>query len=369
MDPVMHAAQSFLAQADAFWRKHPGRLQPLAGLVADRGEMVKALRLGELAPDNRRPLFLYEAPFEETDRYLRGLREAIERDYEAVREGIAGEGVEIPAFIMSPLDVGPVGCAALAMEGAAALLGERFDGVTVALLPEQVTDGPAWKEVVGELDRLPWSPRVRIAVHAVPQGLLDGVLQPGGAQLFVDLPALLAFLRDLGAGSAEPGQAAITPAPEETARQLRTLLLDAAAHTAAGEHTAAAGRYEEAAALCVSERLSDEEAIVRMALGGAYMAAEIPALAVESYCKAAGLAAALGAWSLSCVAWLGAGGTYLALGNDEPAAAAYQAAVAAARKGELPVLRDEALRMQGECMRHLGRTEEPHLGASLGSSV
>jgi hypothetical protein len=279
MDPVMHAAHSFLAQADAFWRKHPGRLQPLVGLASDRADMVKALRLGELLPENRRPLFLYEAPFEKTDGYFRGLRDAIERDYEAVRSGIADEGVEIPAYIMSPLDVGALGRAALAVEGAAALIGERFDGVTLALLPEQVTDARAWKEVVRELDRIPWSPRVRVAVHAPPQGPLDGVLEASGAQFFVDLPALLAFLKNLGGGSAGPGQAATdsdavatTAAPEASARTLGTLLLDAASHTARGEHTAAVGQYEQAAAFCVAERLSDEEAMVRMALGGAYIA-------------------------------------------------------------------------------------------------
>jgi tetratricopeptide (TPR) repeat protein len=150
----------------------------------------------------------------------------------------------------------------------------------------------------------------------------------------------------------------MTPAPEASARTLRTLLLDAAAHTARGDHTAAVGQYEQAAAFCVAEQLSDEEAMVRMALGGAYMAAEVPELAVESYCKAAGLADALGAWSLTCVAWLGAGGMYITLGRDEPAATAYQAAANAARAGELTVLWDEALRMRGECLRRLGRTDE-----------
>jgi hypothetical protein len=53
MDPVMHTAHSFLAQADAFWRKHPGRLQALVGLASDRADMVRALRLGELCAGNR----------------------------------------------------------------------------------------------------------------------------------------------------------------------------------------------------------------------------------------------------------------------------------------------------------------------------
>ena len=62
MDPVMRAARVFLMEAETLWRERPERVLPLVGEASERGEMVKALRLAELAPENRRPLFLYEAP-------------------------------------------------------------------------------------------------------------------------------------------------------------------------------------------------------------------------------------------------------------------------------------------------------------------
>ena len=343
MDPVTCAARSFLFQAETFWTKHPDRILPVVAPMDDRAEVVDALRLGELAPKNRRPLLLYETPFDATDGYFVGLVDAIACAYEAVRQGVAEEGVEIPAFVPpSPTAAAPIGRVAMAMERAAWRLGERFDGATLALVPERVTDDRAWRGAVRALERIGWSPRVRVAVHAPPGGVLDGVLQPPGARLAVDLPALLAFMADLGAGQI---------APNETAQRLRTLLREAAARTAAGEHAAAAGQYEQAAALCAAAPLPDEEAMVRIALGGAYMAAQVPELAVESYGKGAALAEALEAWPLSCVAWLGAAGMHVALGKDTLAAAAYEAAANAAGEADLPEVRDEAQRLRGECLR------------------
>src|SRR5262249_20265799 len=160
---------------------------------------------------------------------------------EAVREGVAEEGVELPAYVPSAQEVGPIGRAALTLEGVAALLGERFEGVTLALLPAGVSDERAFRGAVRVLDRMTWSPRLRVAVHAPPKGPLDGVLDPWGAPFLVDLAALLAFLKDLGGADAEQGES--TPAPEDAARKLRALLLDAAARTEEGEHAAAVGQY------------------------------------------------------------------------------------------------------------------------------
>ena len=120
----------------------PERVLPLGAEPSERGEVVKALRLGELAPDNRRPLFLYETPFTEATQYFVGLAEAIMHDYEALRKGVGEEGVTLPAFTMNPIGLGPLECAVLAMERAATLLGDRFEGATVALVPEQVARSP-----------------------------------------------------------------------------------------------------------------------------------------------------------------------------------------------------------------------------------
>jgi len=70
MDPVMRAAQAFVAEVDRFLRRFPGRVLPLVAEPSARGEMAKALRLAELAPANRRALFLYEARFGDAGKYL-----------------------------------------------------------------------------------------------------------------------------------------------------------------------------------------------------------------------------------------------------------------------------------------------------------
>src|SRR5690348_1034673 len=114
MDPITRAARAFLAEAKAFWRAWPERVLPMIAEPSERGELVKALRLAELAPENRWPLFLCEAPFIDARTYFDGLEEAIRHDYEAIREGVADEGVILPAFSMNGMALGPVGRAVLA---------------------------------------------------------------------------------------------------------------------------------------------------------------------------------------------------------------------------------------------------------------
>ena len=232
MDPVMRAARVFLADADALWRERPERVLPLIAEASERGEMAKALRLAELAPENRTPLFLYEAPFAEAEPYFDGLTEAIERDYEAVRKGVANEGVELPPFAMNAIALGPLERAALAMERAAALLGERFDGATFALVPERVENGPAWRDSVRALDPMARSQRVRLAVHAPPGERFDGALAEDGARFHIDQEELTTFLVEQadpagGDPAAEGGPGAAI------GRNVRALLLSAAASACA----------------------------------------------------------------------------------------------------------------------------------------
>jgi tetratricopeptide (TPR) repeat protein len=350
MDPIMRAARVFLMDAAALWRERPQRVLPLVAEASERGEMVKALRLAELAPENRRPLFLYEAPFTEAEVYFNGLTEAIGRDYEAVRKGVAQEGVEVPPFSVSPIALGPLERAALAMAAAAALLGDRFDGATVALVPGRVESGPAWRESVRALDRMARSQRVRLAVYAPPGGPLRDALREEGAHFHVDQDELMAFLAGQGGAAAAEGGPVTA-----IGSRLRALLLAASASTTAREHAVAAQRYEDTAALCASEGRVLEEAMARMGRGGACLAAEVPELAVESYRKAAGLAEGEQAWALACQAWLGVGGAYLLEDAHALAAVSYRSAAEAARRAEIAPLRAQALRMASTCLQRLGR--------------
>ena len=138
MDPVMRAVRVFLAEMDTLWWERPERVLPLLAEPSSRSDVVRALRLGELAPENRRPLFLYEEPFTEAEAYFGGFTAAIERDYAAVRKGVAAEGVNLPAFSVEAGALAPVERAVLGMERAVGRLGERFDGATFALVP------PTW---------------------------------------------------------------------------------------------------------------------------------------------------------------------------------------------------------------------------------
>ena len=393
MDPIMRAAHAFLEETKAGWRQLPGRVLPLVAAPSERGEVVKALRLGELAPENRRPLFLYETPFTEATRYFVGLAEAIRLDYEALRKGVGEEGVSLPPFTMNPIALGPLERAALAMERATTLLGDRFEGVTVALVPEQVADAGAWRESVRALDRIGRSPRVRLAVYAPPDGPLDGLLGDVGAPFQVDAAELLDFLKELGHGATEgPATAAGLVMPDEratamaaagdkspspqTSRTLRGLMLQAAGRMGAGEPIVAAKLFEQARVLCASERLWLEEAMALVGLGGAFVAAQTPELAIESYSKAAGLAEQAEGWALACHAWFGAGGAHLLRENHGPAAVAYREAERAARCAEIAPLRIEALRMAGACLLRAGDEsdamrawrEAVDLGAELGAS-
>jgi hypothetical protein len=116
--------------------------------------------------------------------------------------------------------------------------------------------------------------------------------------------------------------------------------------------------------------------MVLAGLGGAFVAAQTPELAIESYSKAAGLAEQARAWTLACHAWFGAGGAYLVRGSYGPAAVAYRAAESAAKQAEIAALRIEALRMTGACLVRAGDEKDAirmwqeavDLGAELGAS-
>lgn len=400
MDPITRAARTFLAEAEAFWRSGRGHLLPVIAAPSERVEVVKTLRLKELAPDNRRPLFLYEEPFTDPRTYDEGLACAIAEGYELIRLGAEEEGVSLPAFapegaLADAPARGPLERAMRALERAAALLGTRLDGVLLALLPTRVESESEWRDGIVTLQRTRFSERVRIAVWNPPGGPLNGALGPEGARFHVDMGELVGFLKQLGggrsAGPAIPGP----PAPTEEQRrafeaatgrrlpssdaavQLRAFLLDGGQKTAAHDHRGAARESRNARALCQAEGLVLEEAMVLIALGGACLAAGAVNLAVESYREAAGLAEGKEAWPVACQAWLGAGGAHLTAKRYAAAAVAYRAAAAAARRGEAPILVIEALRMEGTCALLDGSTEDAvaawqaavDAGAALGAPM
>lgn len=374
MDPITRAAVRFQAEAEALWRATPRRALRIVAEPSERGEVIKALRLAELAPDNRRPFFLFEAPFLEPEGYFNGLAAAIEEDYERVREGAAEEGVVLPAFgAVSGVGSG-IQRAARSVERAAALLRGRLEGVMVALLPERVARAARFREAVEAWVRAPFSEGVRLAVLDSPGGSLEAILGREGARFAVDQGELFDFLEAMGGRGGGMGPApsegpalAASPAlseaqrleiehamgrpllSPEAGRALRAQLFAAARATRRGEHRAAAARYGEARALCQAEGLGVEEAMVLLALGGACLAARLEGQGVESFVGAAERARHAGAWPLVAHAWLAAGAVLAMQGRRDLAGQAYQAAGAAAERGGVGALREEARRMERAC--------------------
>jgi hypothetical protein len=347
MDPATRAMQQLTARAEAFWRVYPGRLLPLIAAEEDRSLVVQALRLRENAPDNRRPFFVVEEPFTGSDVYFPRLAAHIAEQYERLRQGVADEGVTLVPFAAGGdlrVSGSALAQAGLAADRVARLLGEQFDGIVVALVPDHVANVAHWREGVRVLAETRWSPRVRFAVLAPPGGPLASVLPDIGARFELDPGAMLAFL-------AQPGP----DAPEATTPGLRPLLLAATKAQAAGDFSAAAARYREARARCQSEGLLEQEIVVLLALAGACLAAGAPDLAVQSYRDAAMLAESAEAWALACHAWMGMGGAFLPDESFAPAVVAFRAAEAAAKRGEIPSLEAEAGKMVGTCLRRLGR--------------
>ena len=366
MDPITRASRQFLAEAEAFWRRGEGSLLTMVAAPSDRAELTKTLRLEELGPTNRRPLFLYEEPFEGEVSYADGLTGSLAKDYEQIRRGVQEEGVSIPR-LDAPAGAHGEPASALARalttaERISTLLGERFDGVLVALVPSQIVDLQGFRRSVVAVRGARLSPRVRFGIFDPQSDLLAEVRGEGVAHLSIDRGALDAYLRELGSSRSEgpPVAAALGQSPPSSGapQRLKALLLDGAREGAEGRPVVAADRYREARALCAQEKLILEEALVLIALGG--MCLEVGALnaSIESYRQAAELAKAKKAWGVVCQAYLGVAGAELTREVYAPAALAYRAAAEAAQQGEIPALGVEARRLEGTCWLLAGSEED-----------
>jgi hypothetical protein len=301
--------------------------------------VAQALRLDERSPENRRPLIVASAPFACATAYFPALASEVAGAYELVRKGVAEDGIELPPIGLDE-DTQPSGTlaqAVLAMGKAARLLGEGFDGIVVALVPDHVADAGEWRESIRVLAATRLPPRVRLAVLVAPYGPLGSVAGVEGVHFRCDASTVLAFLKERSPEALEHG--ATLPA----------LLLSAAEAMAAGRPAEAAAHYREARTVCQADGLAAQEAVVLMALGGACLAAAVPDLALESYWSAAVLGEKVEAWALACQAWLGVGGVCLPRGDHAAAMVAYRAAATAAERAGMAQIQAEALQMARMC--------------------
>ena len=358
----MKAAHAFRAAFRAFYDPPPGApasVQKVLRLVASGGsrvELIKALAWIELAPENRRPFVKFDADFTDEQSYLQALAEHVRADYDAVRAGLAEEGVALPSI---PSDAQS---AAAVLAAASAGVAPPLDGLQLALLPKFVSDAKRLERVVASLAP---SDRLRIAVLDL-EGEPLAASHPKAARMAIDQAALFEYLRTLGAKPSKgppTDLARASPrerrdAEEKTGKRLasedagnafRALIFDASKALSENKPKIAIKKLRAARTLCALDGLALEEATTTVALGSAYFAAGDRPAALRVFGEARALADIHGVVQVAVQALLGMAGALFADRRFEDAHAAYEEV--AARAEEMPEIVTEARRMQAECKK------------------
>jgi tetratricopeptide (TPR) repeat protein len=240
-------------------------------------------------------------------------------------------------------------------------LGKVLDGLVVALMPQKIEDSAAYGALVDSLAPLSNGTILRIAAQDHPV-LSDR--HPGVAKFEIDEDELLEYLKEMPSGkTAGPsdGRPKLGPAEkaavekatgkalltEATGADLRRLFLDAGAAMQKSQFKLAAKKFRAARMLCHLTGLTDEEATMSVALGSAVLANGDRKGAIAAFRHGRQLALLRGNRALAAQAEFGVAGTYFFAADYRNARASYGEIVELAT--ELPPLRLEALRMQGEC--------------------
>lgn len=377
MDPITVATRRFLRDLDRLWKRRPGQIARLVARPDDRTHVIKALRLAEYDPANRRPLFLHDAPFDAPEPYFSALCDRVAADYGLVREGAAGEGVSLAPLALparSPA-ITPEVHAAAVLSAVSERLAAHLDGVLVALTPKGIADAAEWRRSIERLSRTPRAPSLRIAVHDPEDGPLSTSLGPEGARFTFDMDELFDFAEQQSGRKSEGP--AVPPGPtlppevraameqagrrlpsENAASALRVAFLRGARAAAKNDFKSAAAEYRRARDLCHDEGLAVEEAASAFALAGAYLAAGARPMAQATYGQAALLAAEQKLWTIAAQAKLGEAGVGWMERDFGRAARAYSEAGALAERGEIAPLAIEAWRLEGLCHRERGAEAE-----------
>jgi len=374
MDPITVATKRFLKELERFWKRSPQRIARLLAQAEDRKHITTALRIAEYGLTNRRPLFLYETPFDVAPIYFDKLVEEALGDYELVRQGAAEEGVTL-----AKLDV-PVRSPALAPEthahgvlmAIAERLATKLDGAVVALVPKSVANANTWCKSIERLAKENRLPSLRIAIFDPDDGLLDGVLGPDGARFQFDIDALFDYAQKQGnqksAGPNLPPGPSLSPeqraafeestgskiGPPETMAELRSLFLEGARASAKKDFQKAGQFYRRARDISHDHGLSGQEVAATFALGGASLSGGNRPLAQAMYGQAALLGAQSQLWTIACQAKLGEAGVGWMEKDYGRAARAYSEAALLAERGNIVPLLIEALRMEGLCHQQRG---------------
>ena len=137
--------------------------------------------------------------------------------------------------------------------------------------------------------------------------------------------------------------------PPNEATRLRKLMADSAVASAENRSVDSVRALREARMLCKRRGLHTEEAVLLLAIGNNFLAAQKDRHALSRYRRAELVAAAASASAVVTQALMAAGATLFRMSKYEPAARTYQQAAEAAQVSQSELLRLEALRMAGTC--------------------
>lgn len=372
MDPITLAAKQLHADIEAFWSPHPGapiapgpRILRLVVNPSERRDLLKALRWFEWSPVNRRPVILFEEPFEDEPSWLRALIAKTSDGCEAVRKGLAEDGMLLTPTPARPTDAVLDATTARRYVDTAAecMVNGALDGLFVAVAPKRVTDPRAYRATLAKLTALPIGRALRVAVLDSPGAEQKlRALFPAEARFEVDRAELFAFLKQTGpkpsAGPTIPKAAWSSALPaRQVGETLRVLLLEAGQALSVDMARLTVQHFEAAQELSRENDLTAQECAIGIGLGSAHGAAGDEAAALAAYDDAMQRALTADRLPLAAQALLGMAGIHFSKGRYAEARIAYE--TIARLTIAVPPLAEEARRMQKQC-RELERvnTEE-----------
>jgi hypothetical protein len=391
MDPISRMVQGFTDCWKRFRMESRAVLFRIDTAARMHHDLARLLRGLEMAPDNRSPYLIVDAPFADRAEFFRAAVARLTADYAVLKGGLAEDGV-----VLADLPAPPVGEAAPEDAYARAVLAawERLskaplEGLVVILLPATIGDRSGWPTSVERLVRLLSGTKVRVAAADTPDGLLAGLAEKLGraclvGRFFVSDTTVQDYLLRVAAGgwaavaggtgsvaagavsrppvpspgtppaspaggAAPPGPGAPKVLPPAAATRLRTLMADAAVATAQNKPAGAVASLQEACKLCRTHGHGTEEAVILMAIGNNHLASGKPDLAIRHYEESAAVATRAEAPVVAAQARMANGSALLRGGDYDRAAIAYEQSARDAEACESDLLRIEALRLAGTC--------------------
>ena len=308
MDPLMHAAQQFVAQVRQRLNEDDHTMTRLTSLPSYRTAVIKSLDLLQWQESNRWPIVRIDSSVE-----LSEILRQIEGDYQGLRDGLAEDDITIaPLAISNDLDVLPEVRALYSEDEAAAAhtteriaqtlaqvgraivsgAGEHIDGIVLALVPPLPIQRPKeYRRLIRHLES-----RLHDSARLLAYDSGEVIVAPNRHDVAfeVDEKALADFFKTSAARSAQrmsgsqSKETSSTPnvPSNDVSTTLRMTLNEAGELLAKGDFTGAAANFRSAKTLCRLSALVSEEATMLVAMGSAYLAGQDIDRALHAFVQA-----------------------------------------------------------------------------------